>query len=980
MEASKVVTREAPSIPRTIVDGLALAVLLVLIVTAERFDGARTVLESLLAEEAKAAEPGWLVEAWVMVTVLGCLVGGFVAWRFVDIARAIGGGRRIKLVRVLAFVAVVLWTAWQTVSVFALDHGSGPSFIGVLHWVVVAAAAITVGVGGAVTGDATKAWERAPVVRIQLVFLAGLFFIVFAAPFTADQMTDVLRAWGDEDELVRDRGNVALSRPLAGIAAALLLGGVCRASASRLLVPNASALIERLPRRLSAPIRKVPPSMRGRQTVQRALFVALALLGSLILLAVRVEGAAFLALSVAVIAAVTEPVPRAALERRGGDNSEEQRRVSLRRLAGTLGVVPLAILLIGLVGASVDSLLLPSGASPSDVGLFVWTAVVVVVTGLLAARAHSAGGLQATNVEDRLPAEVFGVLGFAFGSGFLLSGEVAACLLLLCVAVPLGFRALGERGAPELWGASGVVLGVGVAVYVEPIETSRAIGAFGLALFGAAGVLATLHLAGSVGVRRRVRWQVLGRTWAAPVVLVLGLSLAGAYVTVPERAHQARTVATEASPVGLDRAVKAWLTERARPAPGEKHAPKYIPMLLVGASGGGSKAAYWTALVLDCVFGEHGPSQKTDECSGAAEVARRRFDSLFLTSSVSGGSVGIYHLLTHRGQSEPWINATAGREVLSPLIGWGMFHDLPAFVLGLPTDPSKCTNRLGCPLNADRALVQEAAVGMLADGTPADPDKGLLEQHDPITIFNGAEGWGPGRVLISPAPVALPEGCPLDGAEPIAGAIDGHDVLAGQDVPLVTAAVLSARFPGLAPAARLGETEPATRECDGDATQPPVGLLRDGGIVENTGLLTIVQLLPAIQRSVAEWQRLKPERSRIDVQPIVLSIDDDVLRVAGDGEYASGLAARLGFGGSKDRSVRVRNVLKRCERFTGVRYERISPAPRVGAQAATGWEMSETARQEDLGDTLRSAAGRARIHELRRMLDGPPVPRCVARP
>ena len=42
-------------------------------------------------------------------------------------------------------------------------------------------------------------------------------------------------------------------------------------------------------------------------------------------------------------------------------------------------------------------------------------------------------------------------------------------------------------------------------------------------------------------------------------------------------------------------------------------------MLHVGASGGGSKAAYWTDLVLDCILGEGAPVEGEDESGGCGQ-------------------------------------------------------------------------------------------------------------------------------------------------------------------------------------------------------------------------------------------------------------------------------------------------------------------------------------------------------------------------
>lgn len=963
---------------------MALAVLLTAMVCAESFNEARATLALLYDRtgSTRGAAPAGLATTWLVVAAVGLAAGLYVAARFVSVATELhpdgtGGNRVATWLRAhvawFAYSAVAVWVAWQLRGAFEVAHPEDAWWLTPwLHGLAIFLAVVAVAAGGSVPGSATEAWERASVVRVQLLFLAVLFVVVFVAPISSDQIVDVLRAWGDGPA----------STAVAGIAAALLLGAVLRASASRLLLPDtrpAAGLTPTAVRSLAKPIER--PSL----TPDRIVAGVCAGLALIFLLAPGLEAAAILAGGIAVLALATKPIPPDRLARREGEGQKaETDRVSLRRLSNTLGVIPLGILLTGLVAALVGSLLLPSGPSTSDKWLIFCTVAVVVLFGLLAARAHGAPGTPATSIDEPTPAELVGGIGFFLGLATWLNAAAAAWGLLL-LAGALAFRAFGQRGAREVWGGWGVTLGVGLAVYFDPIGVSRSLGAFALTLFGATGAMALLHMAGSVGIRRQLRRDLRGHVFAAPVVLLLLVWALGASYTAPEEAHQARTVAEpEKRTVSLETAVGAWLDRQPVPADGG-----YVPMLIVGASGGGSKAAYWTDLVLDCILGRGAPVEGDDECRGAGDKAAERYPRLFLTSSVSGGSVGIHHLLNHEdkaGAKEPWISATAGREVLSPVVGWGMFHDLPAFLLGLPTDPSRCEKRLGCPFDADRALVQEAAIGVFGDGTAANVDDGLLGRSGPVTVFNGAvtkSFWRTTgqRVLVSRAALAPPAGCASTDDQPAVDAIDGHDLLPGQDIPLVTAAMLSARFPLVEPSARVGTAKDASppEGCDAPHVEEAVRRLSDGGLHENTGLATIAQLLPGIRRSIDAWKAKEPGRSDIDVRPIVLSIDDDVLHVTGDTEYASGLDAI--FEGEPDRrSIRVRKRLRGCNEFRGVAFRRISPTPHVGAQAATGWAISETSRREDLGESLRSREGTPNdgVQEIRDMLDGAQRPTCSA--
>jgi hypothetical protein len=938
-----------------VANGLGFAVLLVALVASERLDAARATIATVegaptgvTEDERATAAPAILPGAWVIVAV----VGGVLAWVFAKrfLAMFERDTAAWRAARILAYVAVVAWVLWQLWGAWIVGDEGAPRARSVVGWLAALALAGAVVCSGVVR-DTKEAWERAAVVRVQLVFLLALFFIVFAAPFTSDQLTDVLRAWGDD----------GISRPVAGIAAALLLGAACRASATRLLVPEC----------------------RGRSWLERGLWRLRGAAAALVIVAVvlgiaGVWAAGFLAIAVAAFLVLTRTAETPLVARGTVGPVDRTERTRLRRLASALGVVPLAILLVGLVSALVDSLLLLRAWPSSTVWeLLAWTVIVALLLAAVAARTYAPGGLSWTTLEDRLPRPVLLAAAMIAG-GLAWPSPPLSAFLLLMLGVAAALKVFGDRRAPELWLTSGAVGGVAIAVFADPVDATVGLGAFGLALIGFGAWLCLLHLAGSAGARRETVFTVWGAHRPAPVVTVLALWVLVAFLAAPQHVHDVRTIADGGrDPVSVEEAVGTWLTAQPPTAEGD-----YLPMLIVAASGGGSKAAYWTDLVLDCVFGEGEPDRNAgDEC-GHSPQAGQRFGRLFLTSSVSGGSIGIYHLLNHRheiGRGRAWIDETAGHEILSPIVGWGLFHDLPAFMAGLPIDAGTCDERLRCRVNADRALVQEGAIHGLALRGQLATDAGVMEITLPVAVFNGTAGWGPGRVLVSRLALAPPQdvGCSIDGRQPIAGAVDAHDVLRDdRDVPILTAALLSARFPALEPAGRLGDRDDPPKFAD--CSPPPVqraATIRDGGVVENTGLLTITELLPSIRRGIEAWKE-KTGSGNLDVRPIVVSIDDDVLGVLGDNDYKR---ETLGLGTSGNRSTRARDRLKRCE-FADVTYRRISPSPHVGAQAATGWEISRTSRREDLGETLRArtreGAGRDPIQELRDMLDGRVRPAC----
>ena len=125
-------------------------------------------------------------------------------------------------------IAIGAWVGWQVAYARPLYGGGGIEHAKYLHWIAIGAAILALGAGGRAIGDPRLAWRRASVARLQLILLGVLLAVFFLVPVTSAQVNDVLRAWGDGP----------LSRVAFGIAAAVLLGAVVRASAQRLLVPT----------------------------------------------------------------------------------------------------------------------------------------------------------------------------------------------------------------------------------------------------------------------------------------------------------------------------------------------------------------------------------------------------------------------------------------------------------------------------------------------------------------------------------------------------------------------------------------------------------------------------------------------------------------------------------------------------------------------------------------------------------------------
>jgi hypothetical protein len=982
-----------------LVDAAALVLLLFCIIAAERLAAAGALAANIRAGSvAKAAfeEPQWPQPVWAILLVIGLVAAALVLRRLRTEAENGGASvAALRWLRAAGIASIAFWGLWQLRAVAAWgDTGTSGA---ALHLAAIAFALVALGASAQAIEEPpdvraerrrasapSETRKRASALAVHVLIIAGLVAMIFVVPLTAAQIGDVFRAWGDGP----------LARVAFGIAAALLLGAVSRASAIRLLLPVAGE------RWWDGPPRSV-------------LVTVGVLLGSALLVG-RLWFAGGLVLVGVVVGLLTERAPASV--------PPQADRERLRRVANALGVAPLAIVFCGLGGALIDTLLLPSSLTDADTGLLAATAVAAAVLTVLIRLSRFGGepGPRPQTAEmwaARIQAAVLGGL-LTYGATLAgTPGDIFAVVLAIGAFI-LAVLPVPRRGAPQFWAGGGAFLGLVVAVYAEPVAAPRSFGTLGVALVAMTGLVLGLHVAATVGQDRKPR---LERWWLprrVPLVGLLALWAVAAWAISPgnETVHQARTIDARRAPAALEEEVNRWLDGRVT------RTTQRAPMLLVAASGGGAKAAYWTDLVLDCLFGQGTPVKPSDPDARRAEVGECRAapgrtrggaldphdvlrSSLFATSSVSGGSIGVHHYVRRYDAVKPWVDRSAGREVLSPAVAWGALHDLPAFMLGLDLDPRRCRSAWSCRLHADRAVAQEAAVAAFPDGLLPPRGGGVLQARDggePVTIFNGALDGANGRVLISPVALSPPRlgdrSCATEPTgEPVAGATDAHDMLNThatespeqvyvpqppfQDVPLVTAALLSARFPVVAPAARLGDARPPRVGCKAlPPTLPPVHV-RDGGYVENTGVLTLVQLVPSLKRAIRRWQA--EHRSRAKVPIVVVSIDDDPAVPEADPELSEqpretlGISKRAGPGYVTQLA---RDTLESCQ-YRNLHYARVSPAPHLGAQAATGWELSRTVREEDLAGALdveRPGAGRT-VDDLRAILDGDGELRCPLR-
>ncbi|MRX43627.1 hypothetical protein [Agromyces kandeliae] len=292
---------------------------------------------------------------------------------------------------------------------------------------------------------------------------------------------------------------------------------------------------------------------------------------------------------------------------------------------------------------------------------------------------------------------------------------------------------------------------------------------------------------------------------------------------------------------------------------------EFTPALVVAAEGGGIRAAYWTARALDQLRG------RVDEPDCIAA-------SVLLSSGVSGGSVGL--AVAAAGESDEVRAATELKRLAGPdAVGTGaaslMVGDLVASVTGLRL-PSNVAGEWAW---RDRAALIEDVWVDAVNGLEATV---ALEANDRvgIPVLNSTDIRSKCKVLVSngltteagptPAPPTTSGAggaAPDDDPDAAAAAVEADPSIGCEtpatapaaslpvasacfsDMDWATAAMLSARFAVITPAARM----PGESVCGNASMQ-----LVDGGYAEPSGLGTAADLAPVIADRIAAWNREHP--------------------------------------------------------------------------------------------------------------------------
>lgn len=478
------------------------------------------------------------------------------------------------------------------------------------------------------------------------------------------------------------------------------------------------------------------------------------------------------------------------------------------------------------------------------------------------------------------------------------------------------------RKSAWFW-ASGVALVAAAALSVDPwaVGLAESGGTLAIVFGGFTLVIGALALAAS-GVRRGAltRYALppalrLARFRRFPVVpfllawaLVVSTLDGGGYhdirrVEAAPAVAQAPTIAK-----ALNDFVAAQPSAAAR------------PVVLVGASGGGIRAAVWTALVMECLFGP-GPVQNTKSLcaqgSGAPSLTSLTTEAtkplpVFIASGASGGSVGLAawsarrtDLLAAPMASGAPLSVTEllSGDLVAPDVARLFVGDLPHALLAGGTQDRAAMLEQGWEAAWDKAAHGRGGEANTdattrPGGAQASDQIGLRrglratwdDSHvggawsTPVLALNGSEVEDGCRILASAVDFTLPRTLPANPADAstvVTSADDRPDdhacrgpatkdgaavdilpstnelidyLCPGEDVPLSTAAHISARFPYVSPTGRI-----LRKSCAGNGLVPgpAVSYAADGGIFDNSGSSTAVDA----------WRALTPLASSIESQP-----------------------------------------------------------------------------------------------------------------
>ena len=395
-----------------------------------------------------------------------------------------------------------------------------------------------------------------------------------------------------------------------------------------------------------------------------------------------------------------------------------------------------------------------------------------------------------------------------------------------------------------------VALLVAVAVWISPTYIGRFLGSMVIVYFAFGAILALMNFfnfavdwaVNSKVFGERARPRVVG-AYALAFVITLGVVNAWLHPF-----HRVRVCDGDCKPVALPNqrptvgaAAHAWYAQ-AKSAYDKVHGEGPVPMLVVATAGGGIRAAYWTATILERL-----------EADFKDQGGVRPY--LFAISGVSGGSVGATafeaaiikrdenHCMAGKPGDAACPVATdfLKEDFLAPAVASLVFMDAPSSFL-----PD-----LG---QGDRGSALEKSFEHASNGLLARPFLSFFHLAKGSVASEGQESWRPILLLnatheesgnrIITGHVLIERNVFIDSLDAL------HEL--GKDVRASTAAHNSARFTYVSPAGNLGYKK---------------GSVIDGGYFENYGALSALE--------VARAARVALKNEQPGVKLVVLMISSD---------------------------------------------------------------------------------------------------------
>jgi hypothetical protein len=387
------------------------------------------------------------------------------------------------------------------------------------------------------------------------------------------------------------------------------------------------------------------------------------------------------------------------------------------------------------------------------------------------------------------------------------------------------------------------------AIWIWPMQVGQFFGSLIVASFGFGSFLALTNLFDLLATRLTHYGGTIGFAFGARAVAAVFLCffvLPTILTSLTQSFHRVRlcsekgctpapapkgkswsVVQTPAERPTLSDAARAWY-EQAEAVYHSIYPGRPVPMLVVATAGGGIRAAYWTATILERLeddlrkeaFAQY-PQDKTSPDGLLRNL-------LFAISGVSGGSVGAaaYAAAVHDHEvNGGGIKPTnyLKQDFLAPGLASMIFIDGPATVL---PDFGQIDRGQALELGFEYASrTKEDKDGLVSHNFlsffPGIEKAGKSDSWRPALVFNATHQETGRRIITSH--VKIERDVFLD-------SYDALQVL-GSDVRLSTAAHNSARFTYVSPAGNLFSTTKHNR-----------GYIIDGGYFENYGAQTALEL------------------------------------------------------------------------------------------------------------------------------------------